>query len=405
MDKALKTIASAFGIAVILFLLWYFRNIVVYIAISAVVALIGRPLVGFLTKFKIGKVRCPAWVASIVTIIAILGVIGSIGMLLYPLISPVISRISEIGTSGMVEQISPSIRRLNEFIIRTFPAAGADFRIENMLASTLYGTLNLSNISAILGSIFNFLSNFAVGAFSVIFISFFFLSNDGLFTDTVAMFAPEKYDAQIHRASDSISHLLSRYFLGIIAESIGITLLNSIGLIFILKMEPSLAIVLALVTGILNVIPYVGPFIGHILALIISAFVSFYTSSLEVSMPVYLIITFAITMSTQLIDNYLFQPLIYASSVKAHPLEIFIVILMAATVGGIVGMLVAIPTYTMFRVIAAEFLSKFRFFDTISKGIEDSGSSGNLLHHIKSKLSSTKKAAPKAASDAEEVAD
>lgn len=60
-------------------------------------------------------------------------------------------------------------------------------------------------------------------------------------------------------------------------------------------------------------------------------------------------------MFTQLIDNILYQPFVYSSSIKASPLEIFIVLLMAGTLGGIVGMLVAIPGYTVLRVAAIKF--------------------------------------------------
>ena len=60
---------------------------------------------------------------------------------------------------------------------------------------------------------------------------------------------------------------------------------------------------------------------------------------------------------TQMVDNFLYQPIIYSKSIKSHPLEIFIVLIMAGHIGGIFGMLVAIPAYTVIRVIAIEFFS------------------------------------------------
>jgi predicted PurR-regulated permease PerM len=75
-------------------------------------------------------------------------------------------------------------------------------------------------------------------------------------------------------------------------------------------------------------------------------------------------------LTTQLIDNYLFQPYIYSSSVKAHPLEIFIVILIAGYVGGVIGMLVAIPAYTVIRVFAGEFLSHFKIVQRLTSSIK-----------------------------------
>ena len=60
----------------------------------------------------------------------------------------------------------------------------------------------------------------------------------------------------------------------------------------------------------------------------------------------------------QLIDNFINQPLIFGNSVKSHPLEIFLVIVIAGLIFGIFGMVVAIPAYTAIKVIAKEFLSE-----------------------------------------------
>ena len=61
-----------------------------------------------------------------------------------------------------------------------------------------------------------------------------------------------------------------------------------------------------------------------------------------------------------MLDNFLLQPWIFSNSVMAHPLEIFIIILMGAQLNGIIGMVLAIPVYTVLRVIARVFLSEFR---------------------------------------------
>ena len=68
----------------------------------------------------------------------------------------------------------------------------------------------------------------------------------------------------------------------------------------------------------------------------------------------------AIFVVTHIVDVFIFQPYIYSNSVKAHPLEIFLVILLAGNIAGILGMLVAIPTYTVLRVFAKEFFSNFK---------------------------------------------
>ena len=71
----------------------------------------------------------------------------------------------------------------------------------------------------------------------------------------------------------------------------------------------------------------------------------------------------------QLLDNFILQPWIFSNSVLAHPLEIFIVILMGAQINGIIGMVLAIPVYTVLRVIARAFLSEFKLVQKITGGM------------------------------------
>jgi predicted PurR-regulated permease PerM len=68
----------------------------------------------------------------------------------------------------------------------------------------------------------------------------------------------------------------------------------------------------------------------------------------------------------QLLDNLLLIPFIFSNSVLAHPLEIFLVILMGSQLYGIIGMVLAIPTYTVIRVIAKEFLNKFKLVQKLT---------------------------------------
>ena len=92
---------------------------------------------------------------------------------------------------------------------------------------------------------------------------------------------------------------------------------------------------------------------------------------IDVSFWGYIAILAGIFVFAQLIDNYIFQPIIYSNSVKAHPLEIFIVLLMAGYVGGVVGMLIAIPAYTVIRVFAAKFLSHVKFVRMLTGSVQE----------------------------------
>ena len=117
-------------------------------------------------------------------------------------------------------------------------------------------------------------------------------------------------------------------------------------------------------------IPYVGPSIGAIVGMIITVSsnldVDFYTTLMPMLLKV--MIVFA---CMQAIDNFILQPVIYSNSVKAHPLEIFLVILIAAKLGGIIGMILAIPSYTVMRVIAKEFLNQFKIVQKMTESLDN----------------------------------
>jgi predicted PurR-regulated permease PerM len=71
-----------------------------------------------------------------------------------------------------------------------------------------------------------------------------------------------------------------------------------------------------------------------------------------------------------LTDAFVVQPFIFSKRVKAHPIEIFLVVLVGGTIGNIEGMIVAVPLYTIVRIIAKEFLSKYRFVQRLTDELE-----------------------------------
>ncbi|MCQ2136819.1 MAG: AI-2E family transporter, partial [Bacteroidales bacterium] len=141
----------------------------------------------------------------------------------------------------------------------------------------------------------------------------------------------------------------------------GVSLLNVLGLLLVARMGFRYSLGIAALTGVLNIVPYVGPLIGGVIGVCLSLLIKYVCASsfgLAVGFPAFLAVLLGVFIFTQLIDNYVFQPLIYSSSIKAHPLEIFIVLLLAASMGGIIGMLVAIPAYTVIRVFAVKFFGE-----------------------------------------------
>jgi predicted PurR-regulated permease PerM len=200
-----------------------------------------------------------------------------------------------------------------------------------------------------------------VGLFSVVFISFFFLKDSNLFGRIICALVPDRIEHTMTATINDIKQLLSRYFVGLLLEMLGVALIDCLGLWLIARLDFSYAIGIAFIAGLLNVIPYVGPLMGEAVGVFLGVILKIGTGAgLNVNLWVFALIILAIMLTAQLIDNFIYQPVIYSTSIKAHPLEIFIVLLMAGHIGGTVGMLVAIPAYTVLRVIAIRFFHRFK---------------------------------------------
>ena len=361
-DKLAKCIMMTAGAAVVAGLCWYFRSILIYILIAVVVSLIGKPVAKLLKKIEIKGRKAPDWFLAALTLLVTITLITCVLTSVVPIISGIAKGISISSLETSAGSIAVPLANLNEFLRNLFPQLGEDFKIEVFAIKELQNIFNVSMISSVIGSATSFLTDLGIGLFSVVFIAFFFIKDDGLFTSIVCSLVPDKHEKTTEKAISDIGYLLSRYFIGVMIEVTGVALVNFIGLMFIARLGFNASIGIAFLTGILNIIPYVGPLMGGALGTLLGLVIK-YTSAtpigLDVNFWLFTAILIAIFCFTQLIDNFFYQPVIYSTSIKAKPLEIFIVLLIVGHIGGPLAMIVAIPCYTVVRVIA------FRFFGHI----------------------------------------
>jgi predicted PurR-regulated permease PerM len=199
--------------------------------------------------------------------------------------------------------------------------------------------------------------------FSIVFIGFFFIKDDDTFTNIVTALVPDKHEKNAAAAISDIGYLLSRYFIGVLLEITGVALINFIGLWLIARLGVNAALGIAFITGLLNVIPYIGPLMGGVLGTLLGLILKYSSATplgLDVNFWAFSAILIAIFCFTQLVDNFLYQPIIYSTSIKAKPLEIFIVLLVVGHMAGPMAMIVAIPCYTVLRVIAFRFFRQYK---------------------------------------------
>jgi len=367
MKTTLRNILIFFGIVLLLACVWYFRSIVVYILVSGVLSIMGRPLVDLFCRIRIWGWSFPRALSALITLIIIWGVIIMFFVIFIPLVTTQINYFSTIDSGKIVQLVENPVNKLENLFSTFNQDLSNELSIKDYIAAKVTGVLNITMIQNFLGSIINILGNILVAVFSITFITFFFLKDQHLFFESILMWVPDKYTDNVSRALYSVKRLLTRYFIGIVIQSTCIMILITIGMT-IAGIDFQQALVMGLILGILNVIPYVGPWLGLFIAIIMGVASHMNQDFATVVIPLvyYMIIVEAVT---HLIDNIVFQPVIFSNSVRAHPLEIFIVVLASGFAAGIPGMILGIPAYTVLRVFAKEFFNNFKAVQKITSSL------------------------------------
>ena len=229
----------------------------------------------------------------------------------------------------------------------------------------LFRSISIATFTNALNYVVSFTGSFLMAVFSILFISFFFLKDDTLFYNSFMLMIPQKYATSASCILKEVKRLLTRYFLGLLMELSSMITLITLGLL-IFGVESALLI--GFIGGLMNIIPYLGPLIGASIGILIGVISSLSLGAYTAILPLSLTIA-AVFVVSNLIDNMLLQPMIYSTSVKAHPIEIFLVIIIAGNLFGVVGMILAIPVYTVIRVILREFFSEMRIVQKLTENM------------------------------------
>jgi predicted PurR-regulated permease PerM len=214
---------------------------------------------------------------------------------------------------------------------------------------------NFTFFSNILGSVISFTGTFFFSLFSVIFLSFFFMMEPAMLPGVILRMTPSHLKESIRNVMSKSRILLSRYFIGLFIQIIANITTYSVALYLV--GVPN-ALVIGFFSGVIIIIPYLGGIISMLMGVLIGATGVISLGDYNLMMPMIIKILIAMFV-VQTIDNNVFAPLIQGKSVKAHPVEIFLVVIAAATIGGILAMIVAVPAYGFIKIIVGEIRSTF----------------------------------------------
>lgn len=343
-------------ISIIIYFLYKIQLVIAYILVSIILSMIGTPIVDFLRK----KLKFKLTTAVVFTLLFYGLIIFGFIMMFIPLITTQGQKLSLLDSNALQSQINELTIEIKSFLDNR-GLNGSKLMKEYNLVSKL----NFNFLSDFLNNTLNTISNIGMGLASVFFITFFFLKERVIFLRIFKYVLPDEHEEKILNSVSQINVLLSRYFLGILLQLFIIFILY---LIVLLIFGVENAFIIAFLCAFLNIIPYVGPLIGTVLAVVLTLLGNFTgTFTHEMLMTtIYVMIGF---FAVQFIDNNISQPYIFSNSTKSHPLEIFLIILIFGFLFGILGMIIAVPVYTILKVVGKEFLPENRIIQSLTKDL------------------------------------
>jgi predicted PurR-regulated permease PerM len=175
------------------------------------------------------------------------------------------------------------------------------------------------------------------------FVSFFLLKDGDSIIRRLIEFVPNKYFEMTLNVVHKIGIQLGKYIRSWFTEAAIVGVLSTIGLLI---MGVKYAVIIGVAAGIANLIPYLGPVVGAVPAIVVSFLQS---GSLDMVLPIA-----CLFVGIRILDDLFIVPMVYSRGAEMHPLTIVLLVLISAELAGIVGMVLAMPVYTVFRVIAKE---------------------------------------------------
>jgi predicted PurR-regulated permease PerM len=210
----------------------------------------------------------------------------------------------------------------------------AAHRFSQYINQIFYAVIN--NISAFVGT----LTNVFTMLLMIPFILFYMLKSGGHLPEAMTRFLPSELSREGKEILGEMDQTLSNFIQGQVIVSISVGTLCYIGYLII---GIDYALILAVVAMVTNVIPFVGPFIGAVPAVIVGIIHS----------PVMAAKVLIVMIVVQQFESILISPRVMGNKLDIHPVTIILLIMVGGNLAGFLGLILAIPTYAILKVIGS----------------------------------------------------
>lgn len=304
------------------------------ILISGFLFFMLNPIVQLLVKNKIPKTLAIVFIYLItVAVLVILG--ATVGPSISQQIASLVNDVPE-----MMNNLRDMVTESSSFqwILQQDLITLADIEAQVVSYSETFSKGIFSGLSGI----FSFVANLTLIILTVPFMLFYMLKDGERLPDQIVRFIPTKYRDEGRKILKETNETLADYIQGQLIVCMFIAVATTVGY-FIIGLK--FALVLGLLIGVLNIVPYAGPWLGAAPAVIIA-----YLDS-----PMKALLVVIVIVVVQQIDGNFVSPLVIGNKLAVHPLTIVVLLLVAANLAGLLGMILAVPTYAVGRLLIKNF--------------------------------------------------
>ncbi len=197
------------------------------------------------------------------------------------------------------------------------------------------------------------------------FVFLFLLIDQGDIKRNLIRLVPNRYFEVCLTIIDNVDDAIGKYLRGTLLECslVGITFIFCL---FLIGVELQWALLIGIIAGLANAIPFLGPAIGLIVGMIYALIAESISPVLPFVAPEDLVIWVAITVViAQALDNAVYQPVVLGSAVSLHPLVVIFGVMGGSILFGFAGMLFAIPSIVIIKVIFSTLFDELRDYHLI----------------------------------------
>jgi predicted PurR-regulated permease PerM len=295
-----------------------------------------RPVVYLLDKRKLSRT-----LAVILIYVCIILLIALLIFAVWPTLQKQITDFIK-NVPQLIQGLGNQISLLQESSY--FSAISTDSGLSQKLSE--YANQGFSYVMNYTNRVFGFISDFIVviGTFPIIL--FFLLRESEKAPQIILRIIPRSYRTDAKEAISEIDSALSGYISG---RMISTSLLGVMTYMVFMIIGVPYAMLLSIVLAIISFIPFIGSFLGAIPPLIVA-----FTQSPEMALWVIA----GVFICQQIQDNVL-SPFIFGKKLDIHPFTTIIILLIAGSLAGIMGMLLALPVYMIIKIIAVHIYQLF----------------------------------------------